>query len=431
MIKNYPERAFSEVVTDFIAQSGLNLVQLARLSGVPRMTLLNWREGQVKKPRFWQDVIKLAKALHLEQYYADVLLQASGYPPVTQLSKQTTNASEQELLSSWLQKQPSTSTPFQVIRDLATFVGRQPLLEALESQLKADFHPHIYVIEGACGIGKTVVAARLAYQLRTHFTDGILWARPDLSDLVSILQQFANAFGLEPAANIDISSLSATVRGALAEKKVLVVLDNVPSLQEIEPLLPPSGRCAVLITTRERNLLGLAAQYFSLLPFTPEEAISLFSKALGTEQVEREEGMLLKIAEAVGFLPLAIDIAACRLVFEDLSAKALLERLQSQDNSLDSLNFCERSVSKALEASFGLLPANEQQFIKALAVFCGHDFNLRAAATSINVSLEEANNILGHLFSLGFVRLGQSENSYRLIPITQSFIHNKTKPETP
>lgn len=430
MVRNQLGKDFSDLVTEHIAQSGFNLAQLARQSGVPRMTLLNWREGQVKKPRFWQDLVKMAKALYLDQYDTELLLQSAGYPPIAHLAKQAQNSFEQGLLSVWQEKEAPASPPFQTIRDLATFVGRETVLQTVASHLKADSHSHVYVLEGACGVGKTVVAARLAYQLRPHpstplrtsFPDGILWARVDLSDPLSILRHFATAYGLDTGAYTDVSSLSAAVRGLLAEKKALVVLDNVASEQEIEPFLPPSGRCAVLVTTRQRNLLGLAAHYFSISPFSPEEALSLFALVLGADRVEKERALLLAIGEAVGFLPLAIDIAACRLVFDQaLSAQELLERLQAPAQ-LDVLNFCDRSVEIAVEASFDLLPTNEQQFLVALTIFAGREFSLDTVANATHVSVREASEILGNLFSLGFVRLGQSPNSYRLIPTIQSFL---------
>ena len=57
----------------------------------------------------------------------------------------------------------------------------------------------LYSLEGMAGVGKTILAAHLAYRLRPHFFDGILWAQLDTSDTMEILSAFAEAYNRDPS----------------------------------------------------------------------------------------------------------------------------------------------------------------------------------------------------------------------------------------
>ena len=71
------------------------------------------------------------------------------------------------------------------------------------------------------------MAAHVAYQLKDHFVDGVLWAEMDSSDVMTVLATFAAAFGLDVSQYVDLGSRSRVVRELLAHKRVLIVLDNV------------------------------------------------------------------------------------------------------------------------------------------------------------------------------------------------------------
>ncbi len=402
--------------------------QLARLSGLPRMTVANWLEGTTKRPRALTDVLKLAQTLHLNRAEADELLQAAAYPPITQLQAQPLDGPEQELLAFWTEAQtpPEKQPPFQAIRDLPTFVGRETLLDALQEQLLADHHDSVYVLEGMAGVGKTVLAARLAYRLRSHLPDGVLWARLDLTPPMAALQLFADAYGRDVTAYNDLGSRGAAVREMLAEKRALLVLDYVSSSQEIEQLLPPSGACAVLITTRRTDLsVSHGAVRYPVEPLSLPEAAALLTTILGEEVVLREQAALREMAQLLGYLPLALDVAACRLAYEpEASAVDLLTRLRSQHNRLNELVYGERSVRAALETSYVLLPPAQQGFLAALHHFDGQDFSAETAASNTNTSVETAETYLREFFGLSLVRRGRPSH-FRLIPFLQCFAREK------
>jgi hypothetical protein len=296
----------------------------------------------------------------------------------------------------------------------------------LQAALLLDYYDRPVVLEGVVGGGKTVLAARLAYRLRDHFPDGVLWARMDITNAMSTLRRFAEAYGRDVSGYEDEGGRSAAVRELLAGKRALVVLDNVSDSAEIESLLPPSGPCAVLITTRRRNLtLAHGARRFHVEPFCQEESLALFTKVLGEETVARERSVLLELSELFGHLPLAIDIIACRLAYEPgWSAAALLTQLRRERTRLNGLVYAERNARLALESTFAALPPEQQKLFAVLGTFDGMDFSVEAAAAVAGLPVAETDFHLRQLFCLSLVRRGRSEH-YRLLPLLKSFALEK------
>jgi hypothetical protein len=422
------EGNFASVVSQYVVQSGYNACQLSRLSGLPRMTLVNWLEGQTKKPRAWQDVVKLAQVLRLSKSETNALLGSANYPPLARLQVQAQSEGDQALLAFWHEERTFSDKqpPFQAISDLPTFTGREAALQTLQKWLSADHHPTFYVLEGTAGVGKTVLAARLAYRLRPHLPDGVLWARLDATNSLTILRQFAEAYGRDVTSYEDLDSRSQVVRGLLAQKRALIVLDNVQNSQQIQSLLPPSGPCAVLVTTRRRNLaLAHGTRHSHVEPFTEAEALVLFARVLGEETVINEQARFAEIADVVGRLPLAIDIIACRLAYEPgWSAADLLAQVRRENNLLNNLVLEERCVRSAFAASYRLLAPGQQRFFAATGTFGGEDFGIEAAAAVANINVAEAKVSLRVLFCLSLVRRGRP-GRYRLIPLLRTFAREK------
>ncbi|MCA9997479.1 MAG: hypothetical protein KDE56_17090 [Anaerolineales bacterium] len=415
---------FAGVLGEFVQRSGYNVCQLARLTGLPRMTLVNWLEGQVKKPRAWQDVVKACRALRLSSTETNQLLTLAGKPSLSQLQQQHQSEADMELLSFCVPASAPILAPFQVVPDLPTFVGRELLLATLQEWVLASDHPSPLVLEGMAGVGKTALAARLAYLLRPHLPDGVLWLRPDLTSPMTSLELLGVAYGENMTGYADLGSRSQVMRGLLAHKRALLVLDNVVTEADILPLLPPSGSCAVLLTTRRRNLTSAdMAAHFYVPDFSAEteSTLALFRQFLGSEWVAEEQDALLELAAWAGHLPLALDIIASRLAYEPgWTAAEFWARLCRAQNSLATLAFAERNLASVLATSYAALLPYQQQFFSGLASFAGHEFSVRMAADTAAVSYEEADAVLRELFCLSFVRRGQHE-LYRLPPVLQAF----------
>ena len=327
-----------------------------------------------------------------------------------------------------------TSPPFQAIADLPYFVGRKNELKELENILLANIHPAIFCILGMGGVGKTALAAHAAHRLRQHFPDGVLWARVDTSDAMSILGTFANAFGEDISAYSDAEGRSRVLRQILADKRVLMVLDNVQNSEQVFPLLPSTGSCAVIITSRFHGLsVARGAYRIQLSPFdnNKREAIDLFVNLLGQETVQNEAVLFNEIADLLGHLPLAIDIVASRLAYEsNWSSATFLNRLRQEHKRLDELELENSSIRLSFNVSFEQLPSDLQRFFVCLGAFSGNDFSVEAAASIAQTTIEESENKLRKLNAFSLIRQGR-RGRYQLHPLVCDYVREKiNNPQT-
>lgn len=410
--------------------------RLAKLSGVPQRTISNWLNGYIRKPHQWQTLLKVALALHLPESETNTLLQSAGHPPLSTLRAQTTTDSDLTLLSQYpiSNTQYPFHSPFQAIADLPTFVGRESELETVKRAVLDGGRAAICGLRGMGGVGKTTLAAHLAYHVRDQFPDGVLWARLDTSDPLSILGAFADAYGKDVSQYKDVESRAAVVRNLLAGKRALVVLDNVETSAQVRPMLPPStGICAVLITTRQDLSVLDGWDRLTLEPFDAEseESLQLFREYLGEGFVDRHQIALREIAALLGHLPLALAIAAGQLAFarprlpeEADGVAALLAALKESHTRLDALTRDDLGVRASFDVSHAALTPGQQAFFASLGVFGGEDFSAEAVAYTTETALETTLEKLHLLLALSLVQESRA-GRWRLHPLMRDYAQEK------
>lgn len=176
--------------------------------------------------------------------------------------------------------------------------------------------PRLCVVTGAGGIGKTALAVRSAHAVRASYPDGQLFAELNGSgggpcDVGAVQGRFLRALGVSvpdsPQERVE------AYRAALAERSVLVVLDDVADESVVRPLIPTSSTCGVIVTTRSRLSLTRGARRVSLEPLTLTAAVDLLGAAAGEHRVTGEVEEVRQVAELCGRLPLALCGAGARL----------------------------------------------------------------------------------------------------------------------
>ncbi len=417
---------FSDVLGKFVQRSLYSRGQLSELSGVPKSTIGNWLSGRISKPHQWQPILKIAAAMHLSATETDQLLNSAAHQPLAQLQR-TAATADLPLFTPWETPTPTNTTaaPFQALADLPTFVGRVAEQEALRQALLQPHRILLTSLFGMGGVGKTTLATHLAYELRDHFPDGVLWARLDTSDTMSLLTMLAGAYGVDVTRYQTIDSRSAIVRSLLADKRALLILDNAENSNQVAPLLPPTtGSCTVLLTTRHDLAITDGWRQFELRPFTPDsgDALTLFGRFLSSTLVQEQKDCLLEIADLVGHLPLALALIAGQLARHPTAAaiQRFHAALQETNARLSMIQRENRSVRATFELSYQQLSAAQQSFFRQLAIFNGDDFDSQAAAAVTKTSLTEAQTQLQQLqkFSL----LQESNNGrYRLHPLLRDY----------
>lgn len=423
--------SFSAILHALIQRDGRRVRQLSQASAdhfgenqqIPHNTISRWVQGTVKKPRSWQDILKLAVILRLQINEVDQLLTAAGHPHLAVLHQASANQVEDQLLALWQAKPATFYGPFQAPPGLPNFTGRQEERKAVATVLAHSQTQRICCLQGMGGVGKTSLAIQLAYDLRDVFADGVLWAQLDRSNTMAILHSFATAFELDIRHYLDVESRSSKVRELLSYKKALIILDNAESDEQLRPLLPPTGSCAVLFTTRRQDLaVADQARRFLIQSFAPEkgDSLALFGKILGTETIQREREKFQELANILGHLPLALDIAANRLRHElNWSVHDLLTQWQADPDRLTHLARGDRAVRLSFAFSFRALKKEQQQLFAALSVFVG-SFSCEAAAAIEPKTIDDTASQLQQLQALSLVQ--QATNGrFQLHPLLRLY----------
>lgn len=427
----------ADLLGSHLQRARTSVNRLADISGVPQRTIANWLNGQIHKPHQWQAVVKVAQALHLAESETEALLCAAGHPSLMQLRSSAATPSDRAILASI---QPSTphphQAPFQAIADNPNFVGRSVELEILKRALLEGGKATVCGIQGMGGTGKTTLAARLAYQLRGAFPDGVLWARLDISDSLSILGAFAEAYGRDVSQYKDVESRASVVRNLLASKRVLIILDNAETSAQVRPLLPPStGTCAALVTTRRSLSIMDGWKRLNLIGFdeVSDDSIQLFEHYLGADVIRFHRAALSEIATLLGHLPLALAIVAGRLAngsFQSITDRgtsavaSLLDALRASHSRLDALTYDDMGVRASFDIGFMALPPSQQDLFSTLGIFSGEDFGSDATAYLMEASLETVKMDLERLHSLSLIHESRVDR-WRLHPLLRDYAREK------
>jgi DNA-binding SARP family transcriptional activator len=301
--------------------------------------------------------------------------------------------------------------PAQLPSAAAGFAGRDSDLAELDALLagRSPGGP-VVVITGTAGVGKTALAVHWAQRHRDEFPDGQLYVNlagyapaPPLPP-ERALAGFLRALGV-PAERIppEGDEAAALYRSLLADRRVLLVLDNARSPDQVRPLLPGGAGCLTVITSRDR-LAGLAVREGArLLPLDvlcPGEALEVLAGVLGADRVGADPDAAAEVAALCAGLPLALRIAAAHLTRHARQPMGGFAAQLRAGNRLSMLSVAGDEQS-AVRASFdlsyaALRPAARRMFLLA-GLNPGGDLSARAAAALGAVPAGAARDALADL----------------------------------
>ncbi|MFE7455879.1 BTAD domain-containing putative transcriptional regulator [Streptomyces sp. NPDC057554] len=298
---------------------------------------------------------------------------------------------------------PAPLKPAQLPATVPDFTGRVPFVRELGAQLATAEGSVMAVsaLAGIGGVGKTTLAVHVAHQARPHFPDGQLYvdlqgAGARAAEPETVLGSFLRALGTADSAIPDtLDERAALYRSTLAGRRVLVLLDNAHDAAQIRPLLPGTPGCAALVTSRVR-MVDLAGAYLvDLDVMSPEEALQLFTRIVGTERVGAEREAALDVVAACGFLPLAIRIAASRLAARRTwTVSVLAAKLADERRRLDELQAGDLAVKATFELGYGQLEPAQARAFRLLGLADGPDISLAAAAALLDLEPHTAEDLL-------------------------------------
>ncbi|GAB2651604.1 BTAD domain-containing putative transcriptional regulator [Saccharopolyspora gloriosae] len=291
---------------------------------------------------------------------------------------------------------PVGPVPAELPPAVAGFVGREREMALLDRMVERDRGDTtlLAVLTGTAGVGKSAVAITWAQRVAASFPDGQLYAslrgfdseRAPLSPgeaLTSMLKTLGVAADAIP---VDLDDRAALFRSLLADRRVLVLLDNARDSEQVRPLLPGGSRSLVLVTSR-RRLDGLVvrsgARVLPLETLPTESAVALLDRAGGIDGSAEEPEAARELAELCGGLPLALRIAAARLAANPARGIAgLVRELTDESNRLHALDIddADTSVRRAFDISYRNLHPVHAATFRQLGLVPGHTFTAHAVA---------------------------------------------------
>jgi tetratricopeptide (TPR) repeat protein len=199
-------------------------------------------------------------------------------------------------------------------------------------------------------------------------------------------------------------------RSELAARRALVVLDNAADSAQVSPLLPGGSRVLTLVTSR-RRLSGLdGVRHVSLDVLPPVEAVGLLARVAGA-RVEAEPAAAAEVARLCGYLPLALRLAAARLVHRrSWTLSDLAERLRRAKAPLAELAVEGRTVSAAFALSHQHLDETGQRVFRLLGLHPHHSFDAHAVAALADLDADTAQDVLEDLVD---AHLLEAPSAYR------------------
>ena len=296
-------------------------------------------------------------------------------------------------------------------RDIASFTGREReltyLVKAVTDAVVSGGGVAICAIGGMAGIGKTTLAVHAAHRLAPQFPDGQIFLplhghtpgqRPvDPADaLASLLETSGIAAQQVPAG---LESRAWLWRDRLADKRMLLVLDDAAGHEQIRPLLPGTAGSLVLVTSR-RHLTALEdAQLISLDIFTPDEAAALLVRLAARPGLDPADPAVRDITRLCGHLPLAVGMLARQLHHHPAwSAGELAADLATARNRLELMQAENLSAAAAFDLSYQDLTPDQQQMFRHLGLQPGTDIDAYAAAALDASDIDSARRNLAGLY---------------------------------
>lgn len=267
-------------------------------------------------------------------------------------------------------------TVCQLPLDVPDFTGRDDVVADLAARLRTARTrdtPVVVVLSGPPGVGKSAVAVRVAHAVRAEFPDGQLHVdlagtsarpRPPADVLAELLRSLgAHAVPRQPRER------AALLRSRLSRARMCVVLDDAASAAQVQPLLPGTGGCAVLVTSRTMLPDLTGAHPVALDVLDTAGATALLAGIAGPARVAADPAAAAAILRFCGYLPLAIRVAGTRLRHRPAwTLRTMADRLRDERRRLDELRVGDLAVRASVQLSYALLSPDAARALRWLAL---------------------------------------------------------------
>ena len=367
-----------------------------------------------------------AEALAAYQYARRVLIEEVGTEPGQELRELHQQVLSADAILATPGQPPAPAAKTAVPRELPvgvrSFIGRSGELSQLtkildESGAETPGTVIISAIAGTAGIGKTTLALNWAHQVAHRFPDGQLHVNlrgfdpsgtPTAPE--AAVRGFLDALGVAPQqVPPDPRAQAALYRRLLADRRMLIMLDNARDERQVRPLLPASSGSLVLVTSRSQ-LSGLAvtdgARLLILDVLSHAEAVQFLTVRIGRARAAAEADAVGRIAASCACLPLALAVVAARAAARPgFSLSALADELRDGKSRMEALDAGDPTVSvrAVFSWSYQQLTSAAARMFRLLSLHAGPDISVPAAASLAATEQSETRRLLSELTGLHLI----------------------------
>ncbi|MEU6858251.1 BTAD domain-containing putative transcriptional regulator [Glycomyces sp. NPDC046736] len=308
--------------------------------------------------------------------------------------------------------------PAMLPRANSRFTGREREIRLLDGFLEtSEGEAGLAVITGMGGVGKTALAVRWAHRVAHRFPDGQLYVNlrgfdplAAGTDAAAVIGEVLAALGVEPhRVPAGLNERIGLYRTVLAQRRILVVLDNARDAAQVRPLLPVAPGSFTLVTSRDR-LAGLdateGADSIALELLSEADAWALLVRRIGMQRALEEEKPVKRIVASCGRLPLALTlIGAWAAAHPGFSLAALAARLESTTNVFRVLTSSDLASDprSVFACSYQELGTRAAQAFRMFGLHPGTDLTVPAMASLMGASTEDAEAALVELTGVHLV----------------------------
>ncbi len=333
--------------------------------------------------------------------------------------------------------------PYQLPLAGRGFVDRCAERATLDRLLDDGPAAHVLVVTGTAGVGKTSLVLHWAHMVRDRFPDGQLYADLHGYDPQApityerVLERFLKALGAPAdAARDDGEHMAAAFRSRLADRRLLLVLDNAVGASQVRPLLPAAPGCLVIVTSRHR-LPGLTiregARRLTLDVLGQDGSVALLCGVIAGYRDGDDPALVAELATLCARLPLALRIAAERAAGQPLMPLTdLIGELRDDSGRWEALTAHDGDESEAVRSvftwSYRALPPDAARLFRLLGLHPGPDFSDTAAAALADVDARTARRLLDVLAAAHMVEQTAADR-FRLHDLLRAYAADQARLE--
>ncbi|MFF9767819.1 BTAD domain-containing putative transcriptional regulator [Streptomyces sp. NPDC014636] len=340
----------------------------------------------------------------------------------------------------------SVAVPRQLPLSVEPFIGRAGEIELLQQLVPpppgyaGGATARIATVCGSAGVGKSALALHWADRVAGRFPDGQLYL--DLQDpqgqggpgtAETALERALRALGV-PGASIPagLEDRAALYRSTLDGRRLLVVLDDARSVDQIRPLIPGRGPARVLITSRD-PLNGLAGTFavarVELGAMSPAESLDLLSATIGESRVTAEPSAAQRLVDLCDRHPLALRVVATRLLSDHRwSLRQMAAQMEDRRERVSVLSPGESGVRSGVWLGYRALSVQAARLYRQLSMLDVPDFPAWIAVPVLGVTPGASEELLHQLVDAQLleIRPGQGGGTrFRFPDLTRLFARER------